>query len=37
MNLQGKQHLAIMEDGAGTEWLEPVDEAVYAKVNYSRL
>ena len=26
------QHLAIMEDGAGTEWLEPVDEAVYAKL-----
>lgn len=23
------QHLSIMQDGAGTEWLEPVDEAAY--------
>ena len=26
------QHLSIMLDGAGTEWLEPVDEAEYAKL-----
>ncbi len=23
------QHLSIMQDGAETEWLEPVDETVY--------
>ena len=27
------QHLSIMLDGAGTEWLEPVDPAEYAKLN----
>ncbi len=26
------QHLSIMKDGAGTEWLEPVSEADYAKL-----
>ena len=27
------QHLSIMLDGAGTEWLEPVDPAEYAKLD----
>ena len=26
------QHLSIMQEGASTEWLEPVDEAEYAKL-----